>query len=99
MIDSPAIIRERRLDERMKGDPRVAARGLFELEACLYAAAILRKRGAIPEDASGVEGRLAPDLRTVTFWRGAALAAVYCIPNRVMDFDPSRAATEIEAAP
>jgi hypothetical protein len=55
-----AIIREHRLDERMVGDPRVAAGDLMALHACLYAAAILRKRGALPPDAGGFEARWAP---------------------------------------
>jgi hypothetical protein len=83
-----AIIREHRLDERMVGDPRVAAGDLMALKACLYAAAILRKRGALPADASGFEARWAPEARAVTFWRCGKLAAVFRIPDRVMDYDP-----------
>jgi hypothetical protein len=91
-----AIIREQRLDERMVADPRVAAGDLMALHACLYAAAILRKRGVLPPDASAFEARWAPAERAVTFWRGGKLAAVYRIPDRVMDYDPSRALVSTE---
>jgi hypothetical protein len=90
MSTKPAIIREHRLDERMVGDPRVAAGDLMALHACLYAAVILRKRGALPPDASAFEARWAPAERAVTFWRGGRIAAVYRIPDRVMDYDPNR---------
>jgi hypothetical protein len=96
MSAKAAIVREHRLDERMVGDPRVAAGDLMALHACLYAAAILRKRGALPPDASAFEARWSSAERAVTFWRGGALAAVYRIPDRVMDYDPSRALVSIE---
>ncbi len=96
MGDAAAIIRERRVDERMKGDPRVAAGGVAALEACLYAAALLRKRGAIPMDASDLDGKWALDIRTATFWRAGALIAAYRVPDHVMDYDPLSAVTEIK---
>lgn len=96
MTDRPAVIREQRLDERMRGDPRVAAGDFLSLRACQYAAAILQKRGSLPLDASAYEARWAPELRTVTFWRGGELAAVYQIPKRVMDYEPERALVSIE---
>lgn len=94
MISRPAVIREARLDERMRGDPRVAGGDFMSLHACLYATAILQKRGALPLDASAFEARWAPEARAVTFWRAGELAAVYRIPDRVMNFDPWRPAGE-----
>jgi hypothetical protein len=98
-VTAPAIVRERNLNDRMKGDPRVPAGDVMTLHACLYAAAILRKRGQMPDHAIEIEGRWAPDLRAVTFWRAGALVAAYRIPDRVMDFDPSSAAIEIREYP
>jgi hypothetical protein len=89
-----AIIRETRLNKRMVGDPRVAAGDLMARHACLYAAAILRKRRALPADASGFEARWALEARAVTFWRGGKLVAVYRIPDRVMNYDPAAAVCE-----
>ncbi|HEY8066613.1 MAG TPA: hypothetical protein VIF40_18090 [Methylosinus sp.] len=79
----------------MRGDPRVAGGDLMALRACQYAAAILQKRGALPLDAGAFEARWSPELRTVTFWRSGAFAAAYRIPDRVMDYDPSRAMVSI----
>lgn len=97
-IARPAVIREQRLDERMREDPRVVGGDFLALRACQYAAAILQKRGALPLDASAFEARWAPELRTVTFWRGGAFAAAYRIPDRVMNFDPW-AAVKMERIP
>jgi hypothetical protein len=91
-----AVIREQRLDDRMRGDPRIEGSDFLGLRACQYAAAILQKRGALPLDASAFEARWSPELRTVTFWRSGAFAAAYRIPDRVMDYDPRRALVSIE---
>ena len=50
-----AIVRDHSLNERMVGDPRVASGDLMALRACLYAAAMLRKRWRLPDDASALE--------------------------------------------
>lgn len=89
-----AVIREHRLDDRMRGDPRIEGGDFLGLRACQYAAAILQKRGALPLDASAFEARWVPEKRAVTFWRGRKIVAVYRIPDRVMDFDPWRPAEE-----
>ena len=73
----------------MAGDPRFddsGADGLMTRRACQYAAAMLKKRRQLPDDASGYRATWAPAQRAVMFWRDGTLAAVFRIPDRVMDF-------------
>lgn len=73
----------------MAGDPRFddsGADGLMTRRACQYAAAMLKKRRQLPDDASAYRATWAPAQRAVMFWRGGEIAAVFRIPDRVMDF-------------
>ncbi|WP_018265505.1 hypothetical protein [Methylosinus sp. LW4] len=97
MTHAPAIIREQRLAERMVGDPRVAVEGgMLALHACLYAAAMLRKWGRLPQDASRLSAHWSAPRRTVMFFDGPRFVAAFRIPDRVMDFDPHRPAQRLE---
>lgn len=73
----------------MAGDPRFddsGADGLMTRRACQYAAAMLKRRRQLPDDASAYRATWAPAQRAVMFWRDGMLAAVFRIPDRVMDF-------------
>lgn len=75
------------------GDPRFddsGRNGLMVRRACQYSAAIMRKRGELPEDASGFEATWVAAQRCVIFWRAGKIATVHRIPDHVMDYDPKK---------
>lgn len=91
VIARAAVYRETLVGHPMAGDPRFddsGADGLMVRRACQYAAAIMKKRRQLPDDASAYKATWAPDQRAVMFWKGGALACVYRIPDRVMDYNP-----------
>lgn len=85
----------RRFGPPLVGDVRFLDSGVDALltrRACQYAAVMLAKRGA-PAPAGDCEALFSVHLRSVVFFRGGALVAVYRIADHVLDFDPHAPAT------
>jgi hypothetical protein len=89
-----AVTREQRAGEIMRGDPRIAAPDMMSRQASRYAAAMLCKRGLLPEDASAFTAIWSAATRAVAFFQDGRFAAAYRIPDRVMDYDPAAPARE-----